>query len=65
MCTGVRMHGWLNDDMSVAPTASPPFHFYNIDLVADHLVALGVKPIFELDYTPRSMVACTGVSPSC
>ena len=57
---GVRMHGWLDDDMSVAPTAGPPFHFYNIDLVADYLVSLKLKPVFELDYTPRSMAKCKG-----
>jgi hypothetical protein len=57
---GLRMHGWLDDDMSVAPAPGGPFHFYNIDLVVDHLVSLGLKPIFELDYMPRSMADCKG-----
>ena len=56
--TGLRMHGWLDDDMSVAPNPTPPFFFYNIDLVADYLVSLGIKPVFELDYMPRSMAKC-------
>lgn len=57
---GIRMHGWLDDDMSVAPTATPPFHWYNVNLVADYLVSLGVRPVFELDYMPRSMAKCKG-----
>ena len=56
---GIRMHGWLDDDMSVAPTARPPFFFYNLDLVADHLVSLDISPVFELSYMPRSMANCT------
>lgn len=55
---GVRMHGWLDDDMSVAPTASPPFNFYNIDVVADFLVSLDVACVFELDYMPKALAAC-------
>ena len=62
--TGVRMHGWLDDDMSVAPTPDK-FHFYNIDLVADFLVSLDLKPIFELDYMPRSMTSCDEPSAKC
>ena len=54
--TGFRMHGWLDDDMSVAP-APGQFHWYNVDLVADYLVELGVRPIMELDYMPRSLTA--------
>ena len=33
------------------------FHWYNVDLVADYLVELGVRPIMELDYMPRSLTA--------
>jgi len=55
---GIRMHGWLDDDMSVAPNPDPPFYFYNVDLVADFLVSLGIAPIFEVDYMPRSMAKC-------
>ena len=59
------MHGWMDDDMSVAPTADPPFHFYNVDLVVDHLVAHNVTPVFELDYMPRSMAKCKGGPNKC
>ena len=55
--SGVRMHGFLDDDMSVASSASS-FHFYNIDLVTDHLVSVGLHPIFELDYMPRALAKC-------
>lgn len=55
--TGVRMHGWLDDDMSVAPAVNS-YHFYNVDVVADYLVTLGVRPVMELDYMPRALARC-------
>lgn len=62
--TGVRMHGWLDDDMSVAPTADT-FHFYNVDIVTDFIVSLNLNPIFELDYMPRSMTHCNEPGEKC
>ena len=56
---GVRMHGILDDDMSVAPSARGPFHFYNVDAVLDFLVGAGVKPIIELSFMPASLARCS------
>ena len=44
--------------MLFLPSEAPPFYLYNVDLVADFLVSLGVSPIFELDYMPKSMADC-------
>lgn len=44
---GVRMHGLLDDDMSVMPDAHT-YSWYNVDRVFDFLVAEGVMPIVEV-----------------
>ena len=51
---GVRMHGVLDDDMSVTPDGRT-FHFYNVDTVFDFLVAEGVAPIVELSFMPKAL----------
>ena len=50
---GVRMHGVLDDDMSVAKCTDPSpdasfgsgcYSFYNIDRVYNQLLSIGVRP---------------------
>jgi xylan 1,4-beta-xylosidase len=61
--SGVRMHGVLDDDMSVAKCADPDpkkqcYSFYNIDRVYDPLLAAGVRPIVELSFMPKAIANC-------
>ena len=51
---GVRMHGVLDDDMSVTPDGTT-YHWYNVDRVFDFLVAQGVVPIVELSFMPKAL----------
>lgn len=51
---GIRMHGILDDDMSVTPDGKT-FYFYNVDKVFDALVAEGVNPIVELSFMPQAI----------
>ena len=60
---GVRMHGVLDDDMSVARCTDPDpakgcFSFYNVDRVYDFLLAQGVTPIVELSFMPKALTKC-------
>ena len=55
---GVRFHGVLDDDMSVTPDGRS-YYFYNVDVVFDNLVALGITPIVELSFLPRALAHCT------
>jgi beta-xylosidase len=70
--TGVRGHGLLDDDMSVLPgewgsqagtqwglpSQQSPYEFYNVDVVYDFLVSIGVKPVVELSFMPKALVTC-------
>ena len=51
---GVRMHGILDDDMSVTPDGKTYF-FHNVDVVFDFLVKQAVRPIVELSFMPCSI----------
>ena len=53
---GVRMHGLLDDDMSVMLDAHT-YSWYNVDKVFDFLVAEGVTPIVELSFMPSAIAA--------
>ena len=50
---GVRMHGVLDDDMSVTPDGKI-YYWYNVDRVFDFLVSQNVVPIVELSFMPRT-----------
>lgn len=48
----VRFHGVFDDDMNVVlPTG---VSFYNIDQVYDFLFSIGMQPLVELSFSPRS-----------
>ena len=49
---GLRMHGVMDDDLSVAPQKGE-YHFYSVDLVYDFMLKHGVKPIVELSFMPK------------
>ncbi len=51
---GVRMHGVLDDDMSVTPDGHT-YHWYNVDRVFDFLVSQNCVPIVELSFMPRAL----------
>jgi len=51
---GIRMHGILDDDMSVSPDGRN-YHWYNVDVVNDFLVSSGVTPIVELSFMPAAL----------
>ena len=61
----VRMHGIFDDDMSVV---LPPYdngdnrvryEFYNVDVVYENMLSLGVRPIVELSFMPGWLANCT------
>lgn len=58
----VRMHGMLDDDMSVSlgpaqPDTQPPmpggYSFVNLDSVVDFLTSIGMDAFFEIGFMPR------------
>lgn len=58
----VRMHGMLDDDMSISlgpprPDAQPPipggYSFVNLDSVVDFLSSIGMDVFFEVGFMPR------------
>jgi len=51
---GVRMHGVLDDDMSVTPDGKI-YYWYNVDRVFDFLVSQNVVPIVELSFMPKAL----------
>ena len=71
---GVRGHGLLDDDMSVLPgqwgsqagtqwglpSQQSPYEFYNVDVIYDFLMGIGVKPVVELSFMPKALVTCGG-----
>ncbi|OHE73383.1 MAG: beta-xylosidase, partial [Verrucomicrobia bacterium GWC2_42_7] len=51
----VRFHGLFNDDMSVLAANNDgqlEYSFYNIDLIYDFLLSIGMKPFVELGFMP-------------
>lgn len=56
---GLRMHGALDDDLSITPQKGE-YHFYNIDIVYDNMLKHGVKPVVELSFMPKALVSCGG-----
>lgn len=57
--TGIRGHGWLDDDMSVVPSKGS-YNFFNVDTVLDFLVRNNIKPVFELSFMPKALAQCSG-----
>ncbi len=55
----VRFHGLFNDEMSVySMTENGPYYsFYNIDIIYDYLLELGMKPFVELSFMPQDMAS--------
>jgi xylan 1,4-beta-xylosidase len=53
----VRMHGIFDDDMSVV-LAPGQYEFYNVDIVYDFLLSIGVRPIVELSFMPGVLAGC-------
>ena len=47
----IRGHGLLDDDMSVS-YARGKNAYYNVDRLADFLISIGMRPIFELSFMP-------------
>jgi xylan 1,4-beta-xylosidase len=56
---GIRMHGILDDDLSVCP-AKGQYRFYSVDRVYDYMLSLRVRPLVELSFMPRALVSCGG-----
>jgi xylan 1,4-beta-xylosidase len=58
----VRFHGLLDDDMSVyiQTQQGPLYSFYNIDLIFDFLLEIGMKPFIELGYMPEDLASGDG-----
>ena len=54
----IRFHGLFDDDMSVyfSPLIGDPVtSFYNIDLIFDFLLDIGMKPFIELGFMPSCL----------
>jgi xylan 1,4-beta-xylosidase len=65
----VRMHGIFDDDMSVV-LGPGEYEFYNVDVVYDFLLSIGVRPIVELSFMPGVLANCwpwntTAPAPNC
>ena len=62
---GLRMHGVLDDDMSVVPVDGygkrKEYSWYNVDRVYDYMLSLGVRPVV----TPLPGQAAYAVHHSC
>jgi len=59
---GLRMHGALDDDLSITPKKGE-YHFYSLDIVYDNMLKHGVRPIVELSFMPKALVTCGNESP--
>ena len=57
----VRFHGIFDDDMSVAYELWGKAHigFHNVDIIFDHLVAIGMEPFIEMSFMPSCMASGT------
>ena len=42
------------------PSQQSPYEFYNVDIVYDFLVSIGIKPVVELSFMPKALVSCGG-----
>lgn len=54
---GLRMHGVLDDDMSVTPDGQN-YYWYNVDQVYDYMLELGITPVVELSWMPSALASC-------
>lgn len=50
---------------SVMPRKNGDYYFYNVDVVYDYLVELGLKPVVELSFMPAAIANCTGPNGAC
>jgi len=55
---GLRMHGVLDDDMSVVNDKGM-YSWYNIDRVYDFMLSLNVRPVVELSFMPKYLANCS------
>jgi xylan 1,4-beta-xylosidase len=53
----IRFHGILDDDMSVVRDDGSGYSFFNTDSVLDYIISLGMLPVVELSFMPRSLAA--------
>lgn len=63
----VRFHGLLNDDMKImvslkdfmgfAPKIAITVSFYQIDLLFDYILKIGMKPFVELSFMPKLLAS--------
>src|SRR5450755_3558986 len=53
----VRFHGILGDDMGtlIRQSAEPLYSFFNTDRIFDFLLSIGMKPVVELSFMPRTL----------
>jgi hypothetical protein len=56
----VRMHGILDDDMSVMIDENT-YSFYDIDNLYDYLLSINVRPVVELRFVRRGVSECACV----
>ena len=58
----IRFHGLFDDDMSVyfkPMFGEPIISFYNIDLIFDFLLSIGMKPFIEIGFMPEALASGT------
>ena len=56
----LRFHGLLNDEMSLLAknkSGDYDYSFYNLDLVFDFLLEIGMKPFIELSFMPEAFAS--------
>jgi len=53
----IRFHGILDDDMSVVRDDGSGYSFFNTDSVLDFVMSLGMLPVVELSFMPRTLAA--------
>jgi len=55
----IRFHGIFDDDMSVysLQNGKPFYSFFNVDVIYDFLLSIGMKPIIELSFMPEDMAS--------
>ena len=56
----IRFHGLFDDDMSVyfkPMFGEPIISFYNIDVIFDFLLSIGMKPFIELGFMPYALAS--------
>ncbi|HHW49244.1 MAG TPA: beta-xylosidase [Clostridiaceae bacterium] len=57
----IRFHGLLNDDMSVCTKEKEGlrYSFYNVDVLFDFILGIGMKPLVELSFMPEALASGT------